>query len=148
MRGPASVQAGSDHRQQVCLSCSHEAVSCDTLVDMLFFQLPLSARNNLGCAAESGTEHIGRRVAWMTLALTPETSSLGHFQSRGDFHTLSGPFAPMHKLDLVSTCLGFTTSQLSKAAGAIPKAAVSEPKAPSPQQAIPTSNTPLCPAKT
>jgi hypothetical protein len=34
-------------KERMCLSCSSEAVPCDSLGDMLFFQLPLGAKNNL-----------------------------------------------------------------------------------------------------
>jgi len=40
--------------QRMCLSCSFEAVPCDSLVDMLFFQLPLGAENNLAVPLNPG----------------------------------------------------------------------------------------------
>jgi hypothetical protein len=41
------VQLESMTKERMCLSCSSEAVPYDSLVDMLFFQLPLGAENNL-----------------------------------------------------------------------------------------------------
>jgi hypothetical protein len=41
------VQLEGMAKEGMCLSCSSEAVPYDSLVDMLFFQLPLGAENNL-----------------------------------------------------------------------------------------------------
>jgi len=80
------VQLEGMAEERMCLSCSFEAVPYDSLVDMLFFHLPLGAKNNLAeplnPALKSSSSASRRRVP---------ASAEDDFSSSGTIHTLSRP---------------------------------------------------------
>jgi hypothetical protein len=136
------VQQTGEGKQRMCLSCSSDAVPCDTLVGMLFFQLPLGAWNNLAVPLTPALSLSADTATWLAFAMTTKTT----LQVRVLFThcTSSRPLSAHAQIRPKFHVLGLTQRQLSQAGGNHPKASldVSESKASSPQWEIPTSITP------
>ena len=75
-------------RSEMCLSCSFEAVPYDSLVDMLFFLLPLGAKNNLAVPLNPAL-----KIIFVGNAKTSHAAASAEddFSSSGTIHTLSRP---------------------------------------------------------
>jgi hypothetical protein len=124
------VQQTGEGKQRMCLSCSSDAVPCDTLVGMLFFQLPLGAWNNLAVPMIPELSLSADTATWLAFAMTTKnpasagviyippgpTSWLDPFPSCTSLLTttcrgLEKQFSPARRLEIIQKHLLMSRSQ-------------------------------------